>query len=139
MSAGEYKQYKKHLWVQKEDNVITVGLHEDALENFSSIESLELPPEGELVDKDSVVGNIETDDGTLELYSPVTGTVLEVNNLVIEDSSLIMEDPIDSWLFKIESEEDVDDEEDDDEDGDDEEDDDLEEEEDDDDDEEEED
>lgn len=121
MSAGEYKQYKKYLWVQKEDNVLTVGLHEDALENFSSIESLELPPEGELVDKDSVVGNIETDDGTLELYSPVTGTVLEVNNLVIEDSSLIMEDPIDSWLFKIESDEDLDEEdEDEDEDSDDE-------------------
>lgn len=114
------KNFMGHMWYLKEDNVYTVGLNEDALETFEEITSLELPNENEAVDADSSCGTMETDQEPFELFSPVEGTVIEVNNTVLEDPSLIQDDPYDSWLFKVESEEDVSDDEDEDEDEDDE-------------------
>lgn len=109
------KNFQGHMWYLKEDNIYTVGINEDALENFEEITSLELPNENEAVDPDTGCGNLETDTEPLELFSPVTGTVIEVNSTVQEDPTLIQDDPYDSWLFKVESEEEVadDDEEDD--------------------------
>lgn len=115
-----HKNFQGHMWYLKEDNVYTVGINEDALETFEEITSLELPTENEAVDNDASCGNMETDTEPLEIFSPVTGTVIEVNSTVMEDPTLIQDDPYDSWLFKVESEEEVDDEDDEDEDDEDE-------------------
>ena len=112
--AEQYKNYRRIHWVQKEDNINTIGLNEDALEAFEKIVSLDLPSEGETVDAGSVCGSIDTDNGPIDIYSPVSGTISEVNTLVIEEPSLIQDDPYDAWLLKIESEDDVSDDEDDD-------------------------
>lgn len=94
-----------YLWVLNEDGVVTIGINEDGLEDFEEISSIELPPEGEKIESDVVLGTIETDDGPLDIYSPVDGTVLEVNSQVLEDPSLIQEDPYEEgWLLKIETE-----------------------------------
>jgi len=108
--AEQYKTFMGHLWYQKEDNVYTVGLNEDALDEIESISSVDLPPEGEVIESDVVLGSIETDNGPLDIYSPVSGNVVEINTTVTEDPSLIQDDPYDAWLFKIESDEDVSDE-----------------------------
>jgi len=118
--AEQYKTYKQIFWVQKEDNIYTVGLNEDGLEDFEKIESLDLPGDGESLDAGAVCGSLETDKGPIDLYSPVTGTVTEINSLVLEEPSLIQDDPYDAWLFKVESDEDIEDEDEDDEDLDDE-------------------
>lgn len=118
--AEQYRNYMGYLWFQKEDNVYTVGLNEDALEDFDSIESLEMPTENEVVENDVSCGTIETDTGTLDLYPPVKGTVTEINSAVVEDPSLIQDDPYDGWLFKIESDEEFSDEDEEDDDEDDE-------------------
>lgn len=118
--AEQYKTYKQIFWVQKEDNIYTVGLNEDGLEDFEKIETLDLPVEGESLDAGAVCGSLETDKGPIDLYSPVTGIVSEINSLVMEEPSLVQDDPYDAWLFKIESDEDIEDEDEDDEDLDDE-------------------
>ena len=106
-----------YMWIQKEDGVITVGINEEGLQDFDEITSIELPPENEKVEADTVIGTIETDDGPLDIYSPVNGTILEINPQVLESPSLIQEDPYEEgWLLRIETTEDVDDDEDDDED-----------------------
>jgi glycine cleavage system H protein len=122
--AEQYKNFMGYLWFQKEDNVFTVGLNEDGLDMFEEINSLELPPEGEVIEADVVVGSIETDQGPIDIYAPVSGTISEINSAVLEDATLIQDDPFDAWLFKIESEEEFNDENVDDEDEDDDEDDD---------------
>ncbi len=114
--AEQYKTYKQIFWVQKEDNIYTVGLNEDGLEDFEKIETLDLPTDGESLDAGAVCGSLETDKGPIDLYSPVTGTVTEINSLVMEEPSLIQDDPYDAWLFKIESDEDIEDEDEEDED-----------------------
>jgi glycine cleavage system H protein len=122
--SDNIRNFMGYLWYQKEDNVYTIGLTEEALEDFSEIEAIDLPAENDAVEEDVVCGGIDTDQGPLDVYSPVSGTVIEINTAVIEDPTLIQEDPLDSWLFKIEAGDVDDDEEDEDDDDDDEDDDD---------------
>ncbi|MES3037040.1 MAG: glycine cleavage system protein H [Bdellovibrionota bacterium] len=116
--ADDIKNYMGYLWYQEENGVVTIGINEEGLQDFETISSVDLPPEGEKVETDVVLGTIETDDGPLDIYSPVDGTILEVNGQVIEEPSLIQEDPFEEgWLVRIEateaSEDDDDDEDDD--------------------------
>lgn len=110
---GEVRNFMGYLWVQQDDGVVTIGINEDGLEDFEEIASVQLPPEGEKVEADVVLGTIETDDGPLDIYSPVGGTVLEINSQVIDEPGLIQEDPYEEgWLVKIEAEDDLDEDED---------------------------
>lgn len=108
---GDVRNFMGYMWVQEEDGVITIGINEDGLQDFEEISSVELPPEGEKIEADVVLGTVETDDGPLDIYSPVNGTVLEVNSQVVDEPSLIQEDPYEEgWLIRIEAEDDLDDE-----------------------------
>ena len=104
--AEQYKNFMGSFWFQREDNIYTVGFNEDALETFEKIESIELPSDAELVEAEVVCGSMETDEGPVDIYSPVSGNVIEINSTVLEDPSLIQDDPYDAWLFKVESDED---------------------------------
>jgi glycine cleavage system H protein len=120
--SEQYRNFMGHLWVQKEDNIYTIGINEDALDDFSEITSMDLPQEAEDIEGDVSIGTIETDEGTLDIYSPVAGKVIEVNTVVVEDPTQIQDDPYDAWLIKVESDDEVsEDEEEDDEDDEDEE------------------
>ncbi|MNS87447.1 Glycine cleavage system H protein [compost metagenome] len=113
MGSDDVKTFMGYLWVQQEDNIVTIGINEDGLEDFEEITSVELPAEQEQVEADSVIATIETDDGPLDIYTPVSGTVIEINTAAVEDPSLIMEDPFEEgWLVRIEADEDADDDED---------------------------
>lgn len=112
--AEQYRKFMDYLWVQQEDNVFTIGIHEDGLEEIEKLESIDLPQEGEVVEADVVLGTLDTDRGPLDLYSPVAGSISEVNSSVLEDLSLIQDDPYDAWLFKVESDDDLPDEDEDD-------------------------
>lgn len=120
MAADDVRNFMGYLWIRQEDNVITIGINEDGLEDFEEISSVELPAEQEKVDADVVIGTLETDDGPLDIYSPVSGTVIEINNQVVEEPSIIMEDPYEEgWLIRIEADEDLDEEDEDEDDDDD--------------------
>ncbi len=114
--SEQYRNFMGYLWFQKEDNIYTIGINEEGLEDIETINALDLPSEGEAVQTDVVCGSVDTDDGQLDIYSPVSGNVIEINNAVVEDPELIQEDPYDGWLFKIESEDDPEDSDSDDED-----------------------
>ena len=118
--SEQYRNYMGYLWVQQEGNVFTIGINEEGLEEVTEINSIELPQENEEIEAEVVLGSLETDDGPLDIYSPVSGTVIEINTAVTEDPSIIQEDPYDAWLLKIESEEEMDESDEEDEDDDDE-------------------
>ncbi len=121
MSSEDVKNFMGYLWYSQEDNIITIGINEDGLEDFEEISSVELPAEQEKVDADTIVATIETDDGPLDIYTPVSGTVIEINGQVVDDPSIIMEDPFEEgWLIRIEADEDLDEDDEDDDDDDDE-------------------
>lgn len=112
---GEVKNFNHHMWYREEDGVITVGINDEGLADITEITSVDLPPEQEKVEEDVAIGSIETDDGPLDIYSPVAGTVVEVNSHVLEDPSVIQDDPYEEgWLFRIEASEEIEDEDEDD-------------------------
>ena len=107
--SGNIKNFNHHMWYQESDGIVTIGINEDGLSDITEITSIDLPPEQEKVEEDIAIGTIETDDGPLDIYSPVEGTVIEVNSQVLEDPSLIQEDPYEEgWLLRIESVDDID-------------------------------
>lgn len=113
MGSDDVRNFMGYLWVRQEDGVVTIGINEDGLEDFAEVSSLELPSEQEKIDADVVIGTLETDEGPLDIYSPVSGTVIEVNSQVLDDPSIIIEDPYEEgWLIRIEAEEDLDENED---------------------------
>lgn len=96
--------YMGHHWIEISGNEITVGINDDAVSEIDSIQKLLLPEQGENFETDDVCGEIETSDGPLNLYVPVAGSISEVNPAIVEDPSLILEDPYDEgWLYKVEA------------------------------------
>jgi glycine cleavage system H protein len=95
--------YMGYEWVMVEDGVITIGINEAGLDEFTEVSAANLPAEQEEVIPDEVCGELDTDQGPMNLYCPVEGTVLEVNEAVVENPALISEDNFgDGWLFRIE-------------------------------------
>ncbi len=111
------KNFNHHMWYREEDGIITIGINEEGLADITEITSVELPAEQEKVEEDVAIGVIETDDGPLNIYAPVAGTVIEVNTSVVEEPSVIQEDPYEEgWLLRIEGTIETEDDEDEDED-----------------------
>lgn len=95
--------YMGYMWLQVDGEHVTVGLTEEGLDEFESVLAVDLPSEDDEVMADEVCGSIETEDGPLDLYFPVDGKVIEVNSPVLENPSVIKDDPGgDGWLFKVE-------------------------------------
>ena len=111
--SGNVKNFNHHMWYQEVDGIITIGINEEGLADITEITSVDLPPEQEKVEEDVAIGTIETDDGPLDIFSPVEGTVIEVNSQVQEDPSVIQDDPYEEgWLLRIEPTEELADDED---------------------------
>ncbi len=95
--------YMGYEWYQVDDGVVTIGINEIGLDEFTEISAANLPAENEEIIPDEVCGELDTDQGPMNLYCPIEGHVIEINEAVIENPSLIIEDcQGDGWLFKVE-------------------------------------
>lgn len=107
MSAPkDYLFTETHEWVKvEEDNVVSVGITDYAQEKLGDIVSVELRRPGDEVEKGEAFGTVDSQKASEEVISPVSGVVLEVNELVDEDPSVINSAPYDEgWLIRIEVE-----------------------------------
>lgn len=96
--------YMGNHWVHADGDVVTIGLNDDGVEFADTASNISLPDENQEVEADEICGEIETDDGPINLYSPVDGVVVETNVAVIENPEIIIDDPYgDGWLFKVEA------------------------------------
>jgi glycine cleavage system H protein len=103
-TTDKFVPYADYQWVEVQDGVLTIGISEDGLDNLRGLRRAELPEEGSSVDAEEVFGELETEDGPVHLYSPVRGTIVEVNGAVIESAEIISEDPQgEGWLVRIEA------------------------------------
>jgi len=90
----------EHEWLAAGDPV-TFGITDTASEALGDIVYLELPAVGAELTAGAVCGEIESTKSVSELFSPVTGTVVEVNSAAVDDPSLVNSDPYgDGWLIK---------------------------------------
>ena len=91
----------EHEWVRAGEPV-TVGITAHAADALGELVYLELPAVGDAVTAGQVCGEIESTKSVSEIYSPVTGTVAEVNAAAVDDPSLVNSSPYDEgWLLRI--------------------------------------
>lgn len=96
--------FMENLWVSIEDSVVTIGVLESGLEDATEIYHVDLPAENSEIEGEEICGEVHTDDGPVNLYSPVSGTVLEINSAVIANPKMLFEDSEgDCWLFKVDA------------------------------------
>ena len=99
----EYYYTKDHEWAQVDENIVTVGVTEFAQDSLGEIVYVELPEEGQKVTQNETFGVVESVKSVSDLYSPVSGTVIEVNQSVMDDPGHINDDPMnDGLLIRIE-------------------------------------
>lgn len=95
----ELKYTKEHIWVRVEANRAVIGITDYAQNELGSITSVELPDVGDELEQQDSFGSIEARKTVAELYAPLSGTVLEVNEELDGSPELINEDPYDSgWI-----------------------------------------
>lgn len=93
---------KTHEWILEENNQATIGLTDYAIEQLGDIVFIELPEVGVSFEKDEVFATIESVKAASEIYMPVAGKIIEVNENLVNSPELINEDSYDAWLVKIE-------------------------------------
>ncbi|QRP44459.1 glycine cleavage system protein GcvH [Amycolatopsis sp. FDAARGOS 1241] len=103
MSIPQNLSYtKEHEWLSVTDGVATVGITAFAAESLGDIVFVQLPAVGGTVTAGEVFGEVESTKSVSELYSPVSGEVVEVNEATSETPEVINSDPYtEGWLLKV--------------------------------------
>ena len=99
----ELKYSKEHLWVRVEGNRGIIGITDFAQHDLGIISALELPEAGDDLEQDDSFGSVEARKTVAELYAPVSGPVLEINDELLDAPAIINDDPYDDgWLLVVE-------------------------------------
>ena len=99
---SEVKYSKEHEWIKLDGEEATIGITKHATEMLGDIVFAELPEKGSNVDKDGTAGVVESTKAASDVYTPVSGEVVDTNQLIVDDPSKINEDPEESaWFFKL--------------------------------------
>ena len=97
-------QYSRsHEWIREEDGVVTVGISDFAQHELGDVVFVNLPEVGDEVNAGEAFGDVESVKAVSELVSPVTGTVAEVNEELLDSPELLNSDPYGSWIIKVEN------------------------------------
>ncbi len=99
----ELKYVKSHEWVKEEGDVIVVGISDYAQDALGDIVFVNLPEEGDEVSIGDAFADVESVKAVSDIFSPVEGTVKEVNEELVDNPALINEAPYDAWLIKVEN------------------------------------
>ena len=99
---SEKKFSKKHEWVSLEGDIATVGITKHATEMLGDIVFVEVPAKGKKVEQNSQAAVVESTKAASDVFSPVSGEVLEANESIVNDPSSVNADPENNgWFFKI--------------------------------------
>jgi len=94
---------KDHEWAQVDENVVTVGITTFAQDSLGEVVYVELPEEGQKVTQNEPFGVVESVKAVSDLLAPVSGTVIEVNEGVMDAPGVVNDDPMnEGWLIRIE-------------------------------------
>jgi glycine cleavage system H protein len=99
----ELKYSKEHVWVRVEGSTAVIGITDFAQEELGTISGVELPDEGDEVEQDDSIGSIEARKTVADIYAPFSGSVVSVNQEVLDNPALLNDDPYDGgWLVEVE-------------------------------------
>ena len=98
----ELQYTKSHEWLKMEDGVAVVGLTDFAQHSLGDIVFVNLPQPCDPVNAGEALGDVESVKAVSDVISPVSGTVLEVNEELLDNPALVNEDPYNAWFVKVE-------------------------------------
>ena len=99
---SEVKFSKEHEWIKLEGDTATIGITKHATEMLGDIVFAELPDKGSTVEKDGTAGVVESTKAASDVYTPVSGEVVDTNQAIVDDPAKINEDPEGAaWFFKL--------------------------------------
>mgnify|MGYP001346560915 FL=1 len=102
LSPEQLRYAETHEWSVLEDDIATIGISDFAVEQLTDLVFIELPEVGQQVTRSTPFGEIESVKAVSDLYSPVDGEILEINQTLVDDLSLLSSDPYgNGWLVKI--------------------------------------
>ena len=103
MNPDDIKYHREHAWVRLEGKRATIGITDYAQQQLGDIVYVDLPEAETEIDADSELSEIESTKATSPVVSPVTGTVVEVNEDLADTPEIINEDPYgNGWLVVLE-------------------------------------
>ncbi len=101
---AERKYSETHEWVAVDGGTATVGITDYAQAQLGDVVFLELPRQGQRVTAGEAFGVIESVKAASDLYAPLSGTIVEVNDRLTGNPELVNTDPLgEGWLIKVES------------------------------------
>lgn len=96
------KYNASHEWIKVEGDTGTIGITDHAQQELTDVVYVELPKMGLLVEKDTAVAVIESVKAASDIYAPVSGEIIAVNEAATTQPALVNQDPYGGgWLFKI--------------------------------------
>ena len=99
---AEKKYTKEHEWVEVDGDTATVGITNHAQESLGDIVFIDLPTVGKEVKSNEELCVIESVKAASDIYAPIDGEVIEINNNLNDDASIVNQDPEkDGWIFKM--------------------------------------
>jgi len=92
-----------HEWHKVDGNVVTLGISRFAVDELTDVTYVEMPEVGKQVAAGDAIGEIESVKATSDVYTGISGEIIEVNQAAVEDPAVINSDPFgEGWLVKIE-------------------------------------
>ena len=99
---SEKKFSKKHEWVSLEGDIATIGITKHATEMLGDIVFVEVPQKGKEVEQNGQAAVVESTKAASDVFSPISGEVIESNEAIVSDPSSVNTDPENNaWFFKI--------------------------------------
>ena len=99
---SDVKFSKEHEWIKLDGDVATIGITQHATEMLGDIVFVELPEIGSSVAKDGNAGVVESTKAASDIYTPVSGEIIENNQTIVDDPAKINSDPEkEAWFFKL--------------------------------------
>lgn len=98
----DLKYLDTHEYVRLDGEIATLGISAFAVDQLGDIVFLELPEIGDALEKGETFGSIESVKAVEDMYAPISGTVIERNDAMVESPELLSEDPYgEGWLLKL--------------------------------------
>ena len=99
---SDVKYSKEHEWLKIDGDLATIGITKHATEMLGDIVFAELPEKGSNVEKDGTAGVVESTKAASDVYTPISGEVVDTNQTIVDDPSKINADPEgQAWFFKL--------------------------------------
>lgn len=97
-------QYSRsHEWMSQEDDIAVVGITDFAQHELGDVVFINLPEVGDEVTAGEAFGDVESVKAVSDLISPVSGTVAEINEELLDSPELLNDDPYANWIIKVEN------------------------------------